>query len=115
MPNMPIKKNVSPQRRYPDELRDRAVKMVRDLTTQDPKDRGVFNRVSRQLGVGTQSLRLWVARAETVEGLRPSVSEFEATELRELRKEVKELRRANDILRAAATFFGAELDRQPRR
>ena len=75
----------------------------------------MFNRVSRQLGVGTQSLRGWVARAETDEGLRLSVNEFEATELRELRKEVKELRRANDILRAATTFFGAELDRQPRR
>jgi transposase len=115
MPSEPIKKKAAPPPRYPDEMRERAVRMVRDLKAADPSDRGVFSRVSRQLGVGSQSLRLWVAQAETRDGLRPQVSESEASELKELRKEVKELRRANDILRAAATFFGAELDRQPKR
>ena len=115
MPSEPPKKKAPPPPRYPDELKERAVKMVRDLKAADPSDRGVFSRVSRQLGIGTESLRIWVARAETEEGLRPSVSDSEAVELRELRKEVKELRRANDILRAAATFFGAELDRQPKK
>ncbi len=109
------KKKKAPPPRYPDELRQRAVKMVREIRSADPADRGVFSRVARQLGVGTESLRVWVARAEVEEGLRPSVSESELAELKELRKEVRELRRANDILQAAASFFGAELDRRPKK
>ena len=115
MTKEPAKKRAAPPPRYPDELRERAVKMVRDLRAADPRDRGVFARVSRQLGVGSESLRNWVAKAEVEDGLRPSVNDSERAELKELRKEVRELRRANDILRAAATFFGAELDRQPKR
>ena len=89
--------------------------MVRELKAADPSDRGVFSRVSRQLGVGQESLRKWVQREEINEGSRPSVTESELVELKALRKEVRELRRANEILKAAATFFGAELDRQPKR
>jgi transposase-like protein len=72
----------------------------------------VVNRVSRQLGVGTESLRLWVKQAEIDAGREPGLSTTERDELKELRKEVKDLRRANDILQSAATFFGAELDRR---
>jgi len=99
-------------KRYPPELKERAIRMVRDLQLEDPGDHGVVSRVARQLGVGTESLRLWVKQAEIDAGRRPGITSAEHDELVELRKENRELRRANDILQAAATFFGAELDRR---
>ena len=100
------------QTRYPSELKERAVRMVRDLQRADPHDKTVISRVARQLGVGSESLRTWVKLAEIEEGKRPGMNEAERSELKELRKENRELRRANDILQAAASFFGAELDRR---
>ncbi len=105
-------KKQSGQTRYPSELKERAVRMVRDLQQTDPEDKTVISRVARQLGVGSESLRTWVKLAEIEEGKRPGMNEAERSELKELRKEVKELRRANDILQAAASFFGAQLDRR---
>ncbi|OYV64267.1 MAG: hypothetical protein B7X07_06870 [Actinobacteria bacterium 21-64-8] len=93
------------QTRYPSELKERAVRMVLDLQRADPQDKTVISRVARQLGVGSESLRTWVKRAEIEEGKRPGMTEAERSELKELRKEVKELRRANDILQAAASFM----------
>lgn len=89
--------------------------MVRELRLADPKDQGVVTRVARQLGVGSESLRNWIKRDEIEAGLRPGMTEAERAELVALRKEVRELRRSNDILQAAAVFFGAELDRRPKR
>ena len=103
------------QKRYPTELKDRAVRMVAELRREDPTDTSVISRVARQLGVGIESLRQWVKQADVDAGARDGLSTEEREELRGLRKEVKELRRANDILRAAASFFGAELDRQQKR
>jgi transposase len=102
-------------KRDPPELKKRAVRMVRELRLADPKDQGVVTRVARQLGVGSESLRNWIKHDEIEAGLRPGMTEAERLELMSLRKEVRELRRANDILQAAATFFGAELDRRPKR
>ena len=99
-------------KRYPAELKERAVKMVLDLQRQDPGDHGVINRVSRQLGVGSESLRIWVKRAEIDAGTRGGLTSAQEAELKELRKEVRELRRANAILQSASAFFGAELDRR---
>jgi transposase len=99
-------------KRYPPELKERAVRMVKDLRQQDPGDKAVISRVARQLGVGDESLRAWVKQSEIDAGGRAGLSTDEQAELKELRKEVKELRRSNDILQAAATFFGAELDRR---
>ena len=99
-------------KRYPPELKERAVRMVLDLQRQDPGDNTVISRVARQLGVGLESLRTWVKQASVDAGTRPGVTTAEHDELVELRKEVKELRRSNDILQAAASFFGAELDRR---
>jgi len=102
-------------KRYPPELKERAVRMVLDLQHQDPGDHGVIGREARQLGVGTESLRTWVKQAEVDAGRRPGLTTEEQAELTQLRKEVKELRRSNDILQAAATFFGAELDRRSKK
>jgi transposase len=100
------------QRRYPPELKDRAVRMVHQLRREDPGDQGVISRVARQLGVGAESLRTWVKQADVDAGSRPGVTTDEQARLAGLEREVKELRRANEILQAAATFFGAELDRR---
>ena len=100
------------QRRYPPELKDRAVRMVHQLRREDPGDQGVISRVARQLGVGVESLRTWVKQADIDAGSRPGVTTDAQARLAELEREVKELRRANEILQSAATFFGAELDRR---
>ena len=68
--------------------------------------------MARQLGVGDESLRAWVKQSEIDSGQRAGLSTEEQAELKRLRKENFELRRSNDILQAAATFFGAELDRR---
>jgi transposase len=99
-------------KRYPPELKERAVRMVKDLRQQDPSDKAVISRVARQLGVGDESLRAWVKQSEIDSGQRAGLSTEEQAELKRLRKENFELRRSNDILQAAATFFGAELDRR---
>jgi len=104
--------NTGRSKRYPPELKERAVRMVRELRQQDPGDRAVISRVARQLGVGDESLRSWVKQAEVDAGRRPGLTTEEQAELKRLRKENFELRRSNDILQAAATFFGAELDRR---
>jgi len=72
---------------------------------------GVVSRVARQLGIEPETLRRWAARAEVDEGLRPGVPTKEKARIAELEREVKELRRANAILREASVFFAAELDR----
>jgi transposase len=101
--------------RYPDELKERVVKMVQTLRQEDPADHGVVTRVSRQLGVGTESLCRWVKQAEVDSGARGGLTTEDQQELAKLLKENFELRRANDILQAAATFFGAELYRRHKR
>ena len=102
-------------KRYPPELKERAVRMVQEIRQQDPGDKAVISRVARQLGVGDESLRSWVKQSEINAGARAGLTTAEQQELKELRKEVRELRRSNDILQAAATFFGAELDRRQKK
>jgi len=102
-------------KRYPPELKERAVRLVRELRLEDPGDHTVISRVARQLGIGTESLRLWVKQADVDAGKRPGLTTEEQVELKRLRKENFELRRSNDILQAAATFFGAELDRRAKK
>jgi transposase len=97
-------------KRYPPELKERAVRMVLDLQREDPGDHSLIGRVARQLGVGSESLRNWVKQADVDAGKRPGVTSVEHDELVELRREVKDLRRANDILKAASVFFATELD-----
>jgi transposase len=102
-------------RRYPPELRERAVRMVAEIAGEHESEWAAMARVSELLGVGTpETVRKWVRRAEIDAGARPGVTSEESAEVRRLKREVAELRRANSILKAAAAFFGAELDRPSR-
>lgn len=96
--------------KYPEELRERAVRMVLEIREQTGDKHGVITRVARELGVGTESLRGWVNQAEIDFGSRPGTSRADAQRIAELEREVRELRRANDILKAASVFFATELD-----
>lgn len=101
------------QRRYPPEIKERAVRMVAESIAQGGGDRqGVVGRIARQLGIGTESVRLWVRQAEIDGGTRAGLTTEERERLKLLERENRELRRANEILKAAAAFFGAEFDRR---
>ena len=102
-------------RRYSREEKQAAVRMVRSLQAETGMSFGAVKRVAGQLGYGVESVRSWVRQADIDEGARPGVSTSEAERVKDLEQENRELRRANEILRRAATFFGAELDRQQRR
>ena len=100
-------------RKYPEELRERAIRMAVDAR-RDPATRsGALRRVGEQLGINPETLRNWVQQAEIDEGHRPGVTSDEARRIAELERENRELRRANEILRTASAFFAsAELDRR---
>ena len=101
---------------YPAELRSRAVRMVAEVRPSYESEWAAIGAVAQKLGIGTaETLRKWVRQAEVNAGARPGVTSEEAAEIKRLRREVAELRRANEILKAASVFFAAELDRpQPR-
>ena len=98
-------------KRYPAEMRERAVRMVQQSIEESGERWGVVSRVARQLGIGEQTLRNWVERADIDAGKRPGVTTEDKARIAELEKEVRELRRANAILKSASAFFAAELDR----
>jgi transposase len=98
-------------RRYPPELRERAVRMVLELREQTGQRTGTVVRVAEQLGINKETLRNWVGQAEVDGGQRPGIPTAERQRIAELEREVRELRRANEILKAASAFFAAELDR----
>ena len=102
--------------RYPAELRQRAVRMVAEVRPNYDSDWAAITAVAQKLGIGTtETLRKWVRQAEVDTGQRTGVSSEESVELKRLRRENAELRRANEILKSASAFFAAELDRpQPR-
>ncbi|MCW2784473.1 MAG: Insertion element uncharacterized 12 [Marmoricola sp.] len=102
-------------RRYSSQEKADAVRMVRALRTELGTEHGTVQRVAGQLGYGVESVRSWVRQADVDEGRTAGVSSAEAGRVRELEQEVRELKRANEILKRAASFFGAELDRQQRR
>jgi transposase len=103
------------QRRYPPELKERAVRMAREVADQEGSWSGVIPRVAKRLGVGVESLRGWIKQAEMDSGHAPGMTSAESVRLAELERENRELRRANEILMAASAFFARELDpRLPR-
>src|SRR5438034_3859631 len=96
--------------RYPQELRERAVRLVREHRDEYPSEWAAVTSIAGKLGVGTEALRLWLRRAEVDQHQRPGVTTAERDRIRELERENRELRRANEILKAASAFFARELD-----
>lgn len=102
-------------RRYPPELRERAIRMVFEAYEQSGERHGVITRIAEQLGVGTESLRNWVKQAEIDRGSRSGTTTADKLRIAQLERELREVRRANEILKSASLFFATELDgRRPR-
>jgi transposase len=95
-------------KQYPRELRERAVRMVIEHRAEYETEYAAIRSIAAKLGIATaESLRKWVRQAEVDAGQRPGTTSDESVEIRRLRAEVKELRRANEILRAASAFFAS--------
>ena len=101
--------------RYPAGLRERAVRMVLENERLYGSQWEAICSVAGKLGPTPETVRKWVRRAEVDGGTRAGVTTAERARVKELEGEVRELRRANEILKAASAFFGAELDRQSKR
>lgn len=105
----------SKSRRYPPELKERAVRMVFEHQDEYPSQWNAICTIGEKLGVHHESLRVWVRRAETDAGQRPGLTTDERDRLKELERENRELRRANEILKSASVFFATELDGRTRK
>jgi transposase len=100
---------------YPQEMKERAVRMVGEIRGNYGNEYAAIRAVAARLGIGSpETVRKWLRRAQVDAGERPGVTSEEKAEVRALKREVAELRRANEILKAASAFFAAELDRPPR-
>lgn len=100
-------------RKYPDELRERAIRMAVEARRDPTTRQGALARVAQQLGINAETLRNWVTQAEVDGGDRPGVTSEDSRRIAELERENRELRRANEILRTASAYFAAaELDRR---
>lgn len=98
-------------RRYSDEEKAQAVRLVRQLRAELGTEHGTIKRIADQLGYGVESVRSWVKQADIDAGAKPGLSSEDAERLKRLEQENRELRRANAILKSASAFFAAELDR----
>ena len=101
-------------KKYNDELRERATRLAVEARRDPASAVGAIRRIGDQLGVHPEALRTWVRQAETDAGDRPGTTSSDAERITALERENRELRRANQILKSAASFFAAELDRPPR-
>ena len=101
--------------KYPVEFRQRAVRLVWEWRDARGVKAGGINPVAEQLGINHETLRNWVNQADVDAGTRPGTTTEDKARISELERENAELRRANEILKSAAVFFGAELDRRPKR
>ena len=104
-------------RRYPPELRERAVRMVAEISNQHESEWAAISEVARLLGVGcAETVRKWVRQGEHDSGVRPGPTTTEQQRIKELEREVRELRKTNEILKLASAYFAqAEFDRQLRK
>jgi transposase len=101
--------------RYPQEIRERAVRMVLEHEGEHPSQWAAITSIASKFGMTPETLRKWVRRSEMDVGMRPGLTSEERERLRTLERENRELRRANEILKAASSFFARELDpRLPR-
>src|SRR5262249_29556731 len=96
--------------RYRPELRERAIRLVREHRHEHPSEWAAIQWSAGKLGMRRETLRLWLRRDEVDQGRRPGVTSAERERIRDLEREVRELRRANEILKAASAFFARELD-----
>ncbi len=102
-------------RRFDDEFKERGVRLVKEWRRARDRDDGGLVEIGGQLGVHSETLRNWVNRAEVDGGRRRGTTTADGQRIAELEREVRELRRANDILKAASVFFATELDGRPKR
>ena len=92
------------------EVRERAVRMVQAHRGEYPSEWAAITSIAAKLGVGTEALRLWLRREQVDQRHRPGLTSDERQRLRQLERENRELRRANEILKAASACFARELD-----
>ena len=105
----------STSRRYSPEVRERAVRMVFEQQHAHASQWAAIVSFAAKIGCTPETLRSWVRRAERDSGKRPGLTTDERARLKDLEREVRELKRANEILRKASAYFAqAELDRRPR-
>ena len=99
-------------RKYPQELRERAMRLVQEAREQDPElsVNAAVQRIGTRVGVNPDTLRGWVKQADIDAGKRPGTTTDDAKRIKELEAENRELKRANEILLAASSFFARELD-----
>ena len=103
------------QKKYPDELRERATRMALEALADPTRARGAIRRIADELGVHPEALRTWVQKAQIDGGLRQGTTTDEAQRIRGLEKEVRELRRANAILKSTVGLsIAAECERPSR-
>ena len=101
--------------RYPVEVRERAVRLVFAQETQHESQWAAISSIAPKMGCTPETLRKWVRQAERDTGKRAGVTTSERERLKELERENRELKRANEILRKASAYFAqAELDRRPK-
>jgi transposase len=96
--------------RYPQELRERAVRLLLEHRREYDSEWQAIQSIAEKVGVHKEALRIWVRRAQVDAGQRPGLTTEERERLKQLERENKELRRANEILKSASAFFAAELD-----
>ena len=97
--------------RHSAEVRERAVRLVAEHRDEYSSEWAAICSIAEKFGVTSETLRTWVRRAQVDQGQRPGTTSEESAELKRLRRENAELKRANEILKSAASFFAAELDR----
>jgi len=101
-------------RRYSDDEKAQAVRLVRQLRAELGTEHGTVKRIADQLGYGVESVRGWVRQADIDDGAKPGTTTADAERIKTLEQDNRELRRANAILKSASAFFAAELDRPSR-
>ena len=102
------------QRKYSEELKERATRMAVEARRDPESSRGAVKRIADQLGMHPEALRNWVRQAEIDGGVRAGTTTEDADRIAQLERENRELRRANTILKQASAFFAAEIDRPQR-
>ena len=101
--------------RYSQEVRERAVRMVFEHGAEHASEWAAIQSIASKIGCSAETLRNWARRAQVDTGSREGITSEERARVKDLEREVRELRRANEILRKASAYFAqAELDRRPR-